>query len=221
MIVRLIVILAMLAFAGCDDVTRVPLVPKAIVGTKAVIRAHGKDFTLEVTDVAEKIVISNLSDWNGQLVTQRHYYRGLYPIAGTEGTSQWEVDFDHTLLESLFPLDVGKETGFHGTMKDISKNRTYDFLTQIKIIKEKPFSLPTGTHKVYIIEILTEYKWNGKTERKNEIVYFSPDFSMNLKGILHGDGAQRYWRVVSVERPGQGETIPDPVRQRRSGTVMI
>ncbi|MFC3052181.1 hypothetical protein [Kordiimonas pumila] len=220
-IAQVIVMWAVFMLAGCDQAAHVPLVPQAIVGTKAVIRAHGKDLSLEVTDVAEKIVTTELSDWNGELVAQRHFYRGLYPVAGTEGTNQWELEFDHAKLESLFPLSVGKETSFTGNMRDISSGKTYEFWVNLTVAGETPFTLPDGTYTSYVVDIVTKYAWNGEMRRKNEVVYYAPEFSMNLKGVMQEATSQRYWRVISLERPGQASSRPNSGRQRSSGTVMI
>ncbi|MEX0297625.1 MAG: hypothetical protein AB3N28_01045, partial [Kordiimonas sp.] len=115
---------ALLTAAACSPGANAPSEAN-LIGTKAVIKAHGNDLLLEVKNVAANTIISEITDWNGQFVSRRHYYRGMYPIAGTEGSTQWELDFDVAKIDNLFPLTVGNTTSFSGTMIDVSNDRTY------------------------------------------------------------------------------------------------
>lgn len=215
----LTVFAAMVTVVACSPGASAPA-ENSIIGTKAVIQAHGNELLLEVKDVAAGTVISEITDWNGQFVSKRHYYRGLYPIAGTEGATQWELDFDVTKIDSLFPLTIGSSTNFSGTMIDISNNRTYKFWSRILVKAKKPFLLPSGTQEVYILKIKTEYDMNGENRRSYETIYYSPELQLNLKGVMHDEASQRYWRVVSIVPPTEDGLVNTP-RRRRAGTVMI
>lgn len=215
----LTLITSLLAIAACSPGSNAPS-DTSIIGTKAVIKAHGNELLLEVKNVAAGTIISEISDWNGQFVSRRHYYKGLYPIAGTEGASQWELDFDVTKIDSLFPLAVGNTTSFSGTMIDVSNDLTYKFWSKIEVKAQKPFLLPTGSQEVYILKIKTEYDLNGENKRSYETIYYSPELQLNLKGVMHEGASQRYWRVVSVLPPSESGAVVTP-RRRRSGTVMI
>lgn len=192
--------------------------PPSMIGTKAVIQAHGNELLLEVKNITGNTVISEITNWAGEFVSKRHYYRGMYPIAGTEGTSQWELDFDVTKIDSLFPLEVGKMTSFGGTMIDITSNRSFPFWSRIKVKAQKPFLLPSGSETVYVLKISTEYDLNGRTKRSYETIYYAPALQLNLKGVMHEEASQRYWRIVSISPPDQAVTRP---KRPRSGTVMI
>mgnify|MGYP003642753868 CR=1 FL=1 len=215
----LTLITSLLVIAACNPGTSTPS-DASIIGTKAVIKAHGNELLLEIKNVAAGTIISEITDWNGQFVSRRHYYKGLYPIAGTEGATQWELDFDVTKIDSLFPLTVGNTTSFSGTMIDISNDLTYKFWSKIEVKAQKPFLLPSGSQEVYILKIKTEYDLNGENKRSYETIYYSPELQLNLKGVMHEEASQRYWRVVSVLPPSESGTVASP-RRRRSGTVMI
>lgn len=211
---------AIFALVACSPSASAPT-ENSIIGTKAVIQAHGNELLLEVKDIAAGTVISEITDWNGQFVSRRHYYRGMYPIAGTEGATQWELDFDVTKIDGLFPLVTGNSTSFSGTMIDITNDRTYSFWSRIEVKAQKPFLLPSGTQEVFVMKIKTEYDLNGENKRTYETIYYAPDLQLNLKGVMHEEASQRYWRVVSIVPPTVDGPATPPARRRRAGTVMI
>lgn len=217
----LIIFSAAVMLAACHPEAHAPE-DESIIGMKAVIKAHGNDLLLEVKDITGDTIISEIRDWNGDFVSRRHYYRGMYPVAGTEGSAQWELDFDVSKIDKLFPLTVGNVTSFSGTMIDISNDRAYEFWSRIEVKAEQPFLLPSGPQDVFILKISTEYDLNGQTRRSYETIYYSPDMQLNLKGVMHDEASQRYWRVVSIEPPANntGHSSNKP-RRPRSGTVMI
>lgn len=218
---RLLTVLTMMvALSACGQGVSAPH-ETSVVGTKAIIKAHGNELLLEVKEVSDNTVISEISDWNGEFVSRRHYYRGLYPVAGTEGATQWELDFDVSKIDGLFPLATGNFTSFSGTMIDVSNDRTYKFWSKIEVKAKKPFLLPSGSQKVYVLKISTEYDMNGQTKRSYETIYYSPELQLNLKGVMHEDAAQRYWRVVSIVPPEANGAAAARTRRPRSGTVMI
>ena len=192
------------------------------VGTKAIIKAHGNQLVLEIKDFSDNIIISEIRDKYGDFVSRRHYYHGLYPVAGKEGSNQWEMDFDVGKIDSLFPLAVGNSTNITGDMKDINSGKSYNFWAHIEVVAKRPFLLPSGEEQTYVLKINTEYDWNGRSKRTTETIYYSPELNMNLKGVMHEHNAQRYWRVTSVEKPSVAKKNNRRRPQRpRSSTVLI
>ena len=147
-------ILTLVAVTACSPSTD-SLEQAKYIGTKAIIKAHGNELLLEVTGYADNILTSEIFDWNGNFVSRRHYYNGLYPVAGTEGSSQWEMDFDVKKIDALFPLVIGKSTNITGNMKDIDNDKSYDFWAHIEVVAKKIFLLPSGEERVYVIKILS------------------------------------------------------------------
>lgn len=218
---RLFVILTALFLAACDPYAQAPISSTAIIGTKAIIKTHSEQRIAEVTDVTGKIVTTEFTNWEGELLYTQLDYRGLFPVGGSEhGGGQWELDFDQNLLEPLFPLQKGKEVSFKANLKTIADGGQHDMWVHMEVIGEKSISLPDGQHPVLLVELSREYKWNGKIQRSTDVMYFDPKLSMTLKKVIRQRGVQTYWRVVSIERPGHVEQAT-PTRQRRSGTVMI
>ncbi|WP_262692615.1 PLP-dependent aminotransferase family protein [Kordiimonas aestuarii] len=216
---RLFATLAVILLVACDPVARAPATPSAIVGTRAVIQRHGQELYAEVTAVTDKLVTTEYY-WQDERVVVHNYYRGLYNVSGVEFGYQYEADFDYKLLEQLFPLAVGKEVSFRGNTKNINRGTAIDFWANIHVIGEKTISLSTGDRKVFVVDIVTEYKKGNQSKRKTNTVYYDSELSMVLKSVIHEDGYQSYWRAVSVELPGNART-PSPTQQRRAGTVMI
>ena len=216
---RLLAALALIFLVACDPVARAPETPTAIVGTRAVIQRHGQELYAEVTGVNDKLVTTEYY-WQDERVVVHNYYRGLYNVSGIEFGYQYEADFDYSVLETLFPLAVGKEISFSGNTKNINRGTAIDFWANIHVIGEKIISLSSGDRKVFVVDIVTEYKKGNNSKRKTNTVYYDPELSMVLKSVIHEDGYQSYWRVVTVELPGNART-PTTLQQRRAGTVMI
>jgi len=212
---------ASFVLAGCDSAPA-PMTPsqiQAAVGTRAFIKRHGQEIVAEITNTTDKLVTTEFH-WHGEMMAKRHYYRGLYPVAGTEYGYQFEMDFDEQSLEQLFPMAVGKEVSFNGNLKIIDRGAALDAWVHLAVVGEKTIDLSTGSHHVFVVDIMTEYRKDGVVKRKTNVVYYAPDLSMLLKSVVHEDGQQSYWRVVSVEQPGAARVRPIN-KNNKSGTVMI
>ncbi|MCJ9429816.1 hypothetical protein [Kordiimonas marina] len=217
---RLILICLTLGLAGCNPVAKAPASPEAIVGTRALIKGYGQEMTAEIREVKGKLVTTEFQ-WQGGETAIRSYYRGLYAVSGRGKGYHWEADFDEAKLEPLFPLTVGKEVSFSGTSRDIDRGTSADFWTNLSVVDQKTIELPTGARKVFVVDIVTEYHKGNVVKRKTNTVYFDPKLSMVLKSVVHDGNYQRFWRVVSIDVPGDGKARPSPTQQRRAGTVMI
>ncbi|WP_308911187.1 hypothetical protein [Pseudokordiimonas caeni] len=208
-----------LALAACDVPARPVAGPNAEVGTRALISRHGQELVSVITRVQDKLVTTEFQ-WRGELMASRNLYRGLYPVSGTEYGYQFELDFDDTLLERLFPLKVGNETSFGGNLKLIDKGNAIDVWVHMVVTAERTVDLPTGSYPVFVVEVTSRYGDGSDAKTKLNTLYFSPELSMVLKSVMREDGRQTYWRVVSIDKRG-GSVQPTPAQQRNSGTVMI
>lgn len=217
---RLILICLFGLLVACEPVSQVPVSPSAVVGTRAIIKRHGQELTAEVTSVEGKLVTMEFQ-WQGEQVAVQSYYRGLYTVSGRGDGYHFEADFDEGKLEPLFPLATGKEVSFSGNSKDIDTGTGVDFWAHLHVIGEKTIDLPTGPRTVFVVDITTEYRKNDVAKRRIDTVYFDPELAMILKSVTREDNYQSFWRVISIERPGDGTTPPSSLQQRRSGTVMI
>ena len=217
---KVFVFLSMLLLAACGSNSQVPTSATAIVGTKAIIKFQRSELVAEVTDVTDRLVTTEFSNWNGDILFSRTEYRGLIPISGSEANGgQWELDFDEVQLEAFFPLVPGKEIAFQGNLKNIDQGTSFDMWAHLEVVGEKVLDMPNGKRKVKVIEFTRQYLWKGKTKNATEIIYYDPEYSMSLKKVTRERGGQTYWRVIRVDRPGNVSNTPP--RQRRSGTVMI
>jgi len=217
---KVFALLSLLLVAGCAPNAQAPLSASAIVGTKAIIKYHRDELIAEVTDVTGKLVTTEFTNWNGELVFSRTEYRGLVPISGMEpGGGLWELDFDENELEPLFPLQPGKTISFKGNLKNIDQGTSYDLWARLEVLGEKTLDLPGGKRKVMVVEFNRQGKLGNRTKLATEIIYFDTEYAMTLKKVIRERGSQSYWRVISIDRPGN--VTNTPTRQRRSGTVMI
>lgn len=220
MVSRMAGLMLALAVAACDMPARTAGAPNAEVGTRALISRHGQELVAEITRVEDKLVTTDFQ-WRGELMASRNLYRGLYPVSGIEYGYQFELDFDANNLERLFPLQVGNETAFNGNLKLIDQGNAVDVWVHMVVRGETAVSLPTGSYPVYIVEVTSRYGKGRDAKTKLNTLYFSPELSMVLKSVMHEDGRQTYWRVVSIDKRGGGEPPATPAQQRQSGTVMI
>jgi len=219
-ILKVFALLSVLLLAACSPNAQVPTSASAIVGTKAIIKYHREELIAEVTEVVDKLVTTEFTNWDGELLFSRTEYRGLVPISGMEpGGGQWELDFDETALEALFPLQKGKTVSFQGNLKNIEQGTGYDLWGRLEVLGEKTLDLPGGKRKVMVVEFNRQGKLDGETKAATDIIYYDPQYSMTLKKVMRERGEQTYWRVISIDRPGNVSNTP--TRQRRSGTVMI
>jgi len=217
---KIITLLSALLVAACGQNSQVPASATAIVGTKAVVKYHRRELVSVVTDVTDKLVTTEFSNWNGDLAFTQTDYRGLLAVSGSKaGGHQWELDFNENLLEAFFPLEVGKEVAFEANIKYISSGKSFDLWGHLEVLGDKVIDLADGKRKVKVIEYTRRFAWDGKTKLATDIIYYDPEYSMTLKRVMREEGSQTFWRVISVERPGN--VVNTPTRQRRSGTVMI
>jgi len=219
-ILKVFALLSVLFVAACGPGAQVPNSASAIVGTKAIIKYHRDELVAVITDVTGKLVTTEFSNWDGELIFSRTEYRGLFPVSGMDpGGGLWELDFDENTLEALFPLLPGKLVNFKGNLKNIDQGSSYDLWARLEVLAEKTLDLPNGKRKVMVIEFTRQGKLANQTKLVTDLIYYDPEYSMTLKKVTRERGAQSYWRVISVDRPGNVTNVP--TRQRRSGTVMI
>jgi hypothetical protein len=219
-IIKVFALLLVLLVAACSPAGQMPTSATAVVGTKTVIKYNSYKLVGEITDVSGKLVTTEFTNWEGQFIYARTEYRGLFPVSGTEnGGNQWELDFDESKLEALFPLEKGKSVSFKANFKNISKGTSYDIWAQLEVRGEKTLDLPDGKRKVLLVELNHQSRRGGQIKNITEFIYYDAAYSMALKKVTRDRRGQSFWRVISIERPGNISDAPQ--RQRRSGTVMI
>ncbi|GHF13106.1 hypothetical protein GCM10017044_03860 [Kordiimonas sediminis] len=223
--IRLSVLMTAFFIAACDLPQAMPETAQAKVGTRAYIQWHGREVTADVTKVNGRMVTTEFQ-LQGTPLMVRDYYRGLYALSGIEyknGTyiSRFEIDLQDQNLEKLFPLKVGKSVSLNGNVKLIEAGRDIDVWSHLEVIEKKTINLSDGDVAVFIVEIVSEFSDGDQSYREASTVYYSPDKSLILKSVTHRDGAQKFWRVVSLKEPAPGQQLPERKKPLPSGTVMI
>ena len=218
-LIRLTLLASIMFLAACGS-QETPAVcsTKAQQGTRAIIQRHGQELVAEVTKVDGCLATTEFH-WQDELIAARDYYRGLYPVSGTEYGYQFELDFKDKVIDKLFPMAVGNEIAFDGNLKILNEGTALDVWVHMEVVKETSIKLPGGDHKVFVVDINTEYRRGDNVKRSNTMVYYAPELEMVLKSVTHEEGEQSYWRVMKIEQPGTERE--DSRQRRRSGTVMI
>lgn len=217
-LLRLTIILVFLSMlAACAPGERAPANPMAEIGTRALIKRGGQDFESEITDVRGKLVTMEIR-WQDSLVLSRDYYRGLYPVAGVEGKKRFELDFDQSALEALFPLKVGKSVWFEGNLKLIEKGEDLNVDIGLSVEKKTTLNLSSGIEEVFVVDTVTRIL-DGEDAGNiyKSTSYFSPKLGMILKYVSYERGRQNFWRVVEIEKTAPGSRP----KRRRAGTVAV
>ncbi len=212
-------IVFVLLLAACDPIARKTQTSTAIVGTKTIIKASGRELTSEITEVDGKYVTVETSDWKQKYHRVMRMYRGLFPVSGVQVDGQYEYDFDERKLEELFPLEVGGKAHISGTFMHLEENSAYPFSAHFKVIGTKKIALSSGNRDVFKIRVNTEFEFDDNVEHHEELLYFDAENDLILKLVYESSSAKYTWRVVSLVLPGDGKSVPD--ERRRSGTVMI
>ena len=214
--IRAIVFAVAFLAAACSPTSDGPPDYQVDKGLTAQINSDGQVFSMEVTRV-DGPVATVVTRWEDQFVSERHFYRGLYAVAGSDRRTSFENSVDKTALDSLFPLDVGKEATIRGTYRvvrdRIVEGETY---TVIAVRDLERMETKDAEHEVYVLDITTELTLLGRTTQYTKTVWYSPELGLVLKTVLSDGRLNFHSRVLSIERP---ENNPD--NRRRTGTVMI
>lgn len=203
---------------ACSPPTEDNRFPTTPLGITAVISQQSQDFDWEVTDITNDIV-TTATYWNRERVIHRKLYRGLYPIYGMEFGKSFEVDFDYKILDQLFPLKVGKEVSFKGTMNLLEDQYQAETVVHIEVKGMGVQQIGETSYPVSIIKVTTHFSSGAASDVTHNTLYYSSDLGLILKSVTKGSGAQSYWRIRSIDIPLDAK--PKPRRRSPAGTVMI
>ena len=215
--VKAICALLVLAFmlTGCDQSDK-GLNLRAELGTKALFRQGTQEFLMEVTAIDGPLVRTEISS-NNEILSLRDYYRGLIPVAGTDGGRNFRFSFDTREIDALFPLAVGNSVSVSGTLQVEGFPEPLEVVIQASVTAAKNIALKRAAFDVLVVEIEQIYRGNDGVRTRTDVYYHAPDLSLNLKSVTRGDSFQNYWYVTDITRPGG----PASINPRRPGSVMI
>ena len=211
-------LLVVFCVAACSPPTENSRFPTTPPGITAIISQQSQDFDWEVTDITNDI-ITTATYWKRARVIHRKLYRGLYPIYGMEFGKSFEVDFEYKLLDQIFPLKLGNEVSFDGTLNLLEDH--YQAMTVVHMRVQDTGVLQIGdiAYPVFIIKVTTSFSSGDVSDETVNTLYYSADLGLVLKSVTKGSGAQSYWRIRSIDVPTDAK--PKLRRRNPSGTVMI
>ncbi|UTW55295.1 hypothetical protein [Kordiimonas sp. SCSIO 12610] len=210
---------------ACDFAPKAPLKANALTGTHAIIKRDNTEIVLKIVDVNGKLVTKELFI-NDQIRSSQTDYRGLFRLSGQEydrdgQVFNYEIDMDTQDIEKFFPLKVGKKATLRGKARVIEANNSFSVWLNAQVVSEQVLSIGDRNHDVFVINILEEFESSEGVRSRTETIYYAPEVSMVLKRVSYANGQEVYWRVTSLELPGDNPARPSRLQQRRSGTVMI
>ena len=183
---------------------------------QAIFRQAGREMLMEVTAVDGPILRTEVSSGT-EILLLRDYYRGLLPVAGTDGGRAFSFDFDTRKLDALFPLAVDNTVSFSGKLNIEGADEAVEVVVQASVKGEKTFKLANDTFQVMVVEIEQIYRGAWGVRTRTDTFYHAPALSMNLKAVTRDNQYQTYWYVTDIRRNGQIL----PTTPRRPGSVMI
>ena len=225
LIQSLTICLLLMLLSACDFAPKAPVTANALTGTRAIIKRGNEEIVMKVVEVNEKLVTKEVFI-NDQIRSTNTDYRGLFRTSGQEydrsgQVFNYEVDFDTNEMEKIFPLAVGKKATLRGRARVIEANESFNLWINAQVVSEQELKINNRSYDVFVINILEEFESSDGVRSRTETVYYAPDISMVLKRVSYSNGKEIYWRVTSLEFPGDTPARPSRLEQRRSGTVMI
>lgn len=221
---RMIILMAsLLGLSACDENAHAPTTTD-IVGHKVTILADSQEYYLTITKNQDNIVTSEATNWKQEFLYKNEYYRGLLLKSREKQGYHWELDIDFSDVDALFPLEVGAAVALKGSIVDLKEKSRLGYSAHLSVLAETPIMLPSGSYKAYQIKISQYYETKDGTKEWHQIVHYSPELNLNLKGVYEEGGEKKWWRITHIQTPDEGLTTPPtpPARQRRrAGTVMI
>lgn len=211
------IVLSMIFLSSCADSDGTDQVQLPAVGTRVIIKQHSYEIISEVTSTANNLVKMDYF-WHGEKIYSQKFYRGLLPVWSQEENNVWEMYFDESKLDSLFPMAPGKEVSFNATSSKVADGTSQDIGITLSVIKETVITIKDQDHKVFILELS---RVGDGTDTSHEVLYYAPRAGMVLKSVKRERDGQSYWRVLKIEVPDRDDRSTIKKRQRRSGTIAI
>lgn len=186
-------------------------------GLSATLKAFGNLYEVEVSEVHGGYSTWQLR-WEDRVVTVYKLYRGLFPVFGREEESFYHNQVDVTLLDPLFPLEVGKEVSLEGLYQSSMTEGDGRLWLHIAVQGRDEISIKGRKLPVFLIDLNIERKNAAGSQWESRTLWYSPELGFSLKTEYRRGGETFTVRVLSVEVPGNDG---NPATRRNLGTVMI
>lgn len=211
------ILLSALLAASCapaaSPVDENPLRP----GLRATLKAFGNLYQAEVSEVHGGYSTWKLL-WEDRVVTVYKVYRGIFPVFGREGESFYHNQVDVTLIDQLFPLEVGKEVSLEGLYQSSKTEGDGRLWSHIVVQGKAEINIKGRKIPVFRIELSIERQGEKGSQWENRTLWYSPELGFSLKTEYQQGDEHFTVRILSVEIPGDQGSPPTP---RNLGTVMI
>lgn len=133
-------------------------------------------------------------------------------MSSKEMDSEFVNEFEPAPLETLFPLEVGKEVSFSGIYHENGDPRDVTFWAHVFVRGTDEILIHDQRFPVYIVDITIDYDRSDEPTRMERTVWYSEDLGMSLKSrSVYGDITWAH-HVLDLDIPKQGGG-----RSRRKG----
>jgi len=220
---KILKVLVILAFAGlaasCEPPQKETGMTSVAVGTVAYVKISGHHYKAEATDSEDGYVLWSYS-WKKHPVFKFKSYRGMMTVySEEEGFKSWSK-FDKSIIDGLFPVEVGKEASLEGRYHSEKEGIDYPFWTTISVREETTLKVKENEYDVFVIDF--SYFEEHPDGPKNYIktIWYSADMETSLRTEYVMEDEVFSMRVVSLDEPDDLEDS-DEDEPRGLGTVRL
>lgn len=186
-------------------------------GLRTTVKAFGHIYQTEVFEVRGGYSTWKML-WKDQVVSVFKVYRGLFAVLGREGESLYRNEIDVTLIDQLFPMEVGKEVDLEGLYQDAKTEGDGRLWVHIVIEGETEIKIKGRKVPVFVIEMSIERKSSAGRRWESRTLWYSPELGFSLKTEYRQGDESFTIRVLSMEVPAEDAAPPN---RRNLGTVVI
>ena len=182
-------------------------------GTIKTVKAYGEYFKSEIIKIENGLIVWE-NRWDEQIISKQKTYQNIFTVWGVEGEGSYYYEFDHSLMDTLFPLTVGTEIVFEGLRH--SRDVSAPFWAMVSVENRETTSFQDKDYDVVVINITIEYQTDEGPKRSVRALWHAVDLGINVKTKYQFEGHKFTTSVVKLE-------LPDNMRDERSnvGTTLI
>ena len=207
------------ALASCDPPTPELEQSSIRVGTVANVKVFGNHYKAEVTSANENYVVWSYS-WKKKPIFKFKTYRGLMTVYSEEEGYKRSSHFDTKALDSLFPLEVGKEASLKGMQWSEREGTELSFWVNILVREETTIKIKDEEYPVFVIEFSYLEDHPEGTKNYLKTIWYSPEMETSLRTDYNLSGETFSMRFVSLNNPDDFEDTEE-AEPEGLGTVRL
>jgi hypothetical protein len=171
---------------------------KLQAGTLATYKISGHIYKGEITHASEGYSAWEFS-WKNSPVFKFKTYRGLLSVYNEEEEVKTWSKFDSAMIDTLFPLDVGKEVTIEGRHFTNRNQEGYPFYVTITVRREATIKVKEQDFPVFIIDfsVIEDNPEGEKTFTKTQ--WYSEELELAIRTDYQWEDRTFSMRLVALE----------------------